>query len=51
MQFYYFDANYIETKDLQGFVSHVEANKAHYKVQKICRYSEAPKFVAHNHME
>jgi hypothetical protein len=53
LNFYYFDKTYVEEKSPQAFIEQMSTpeNMDKYKIETICSYDKAPKFVAHNHLE
>jgi len=53
MHFYYLDKNYIECKSTEGFIAYMSKpeSKAKYHVSNVSTLFNAPKFVAHNHLE
>jgi len=53
VNFYYIDRNYINCKTPQGFIELMRKpeNLEKYHIKQICQFDEAPKFVAHNHLE
>lgn len=51
LQFYYFDKDAISEKSVAAFIQLIESNKDKYKVAEVKAFNEAPKFVAHNHVE
>lgn len=51
LQFYYFDKDAIPDKTVAAFIQLLESEKKQYKIAEVKPYNEAPKFVAHNHVE
>lgn len=51
LQFYFYDKDYVLEKSPKGFIEFISKNKDEYHIAEIMQYDQAPKFVAHNHIE